>query len=132
MPRLLCPLIQNVIGGDILTETKFRYEAYKEHADELRLKQRELQHTLIYGSEEDIKALRSRVAELQQLLRTFNEELEHYVPDDCPPSVRRRKLQEREFIKYYYIMGFTMDKSAEYMNLSRDTVYRIRTRLMSK
>lgn len=115
-----------------MTETRHRCEIIKEYADELRLKQREFEYALRYGGEEDVETLHAQVDALRDKLRAFNLELESYVPADCPPGIRRRMLQEREFIKYYYVMGFTMDKTAECMDLSRDTVYRIRTRITGR
>jgi hypothetical protein len=36
---------------------------------------------------------------------------------------------ERMFLKYRYIYGYTAEKTAEVMNVSRDTVYRIKRRI---
>ena len=43
-----------------------------------------------------------------------------------------RNLEEREFLFYRYIKGFTMLQVAELMCVSRDTVYRIQRRIAAR
>lgn len=54
--------------------------------------------------------------------------------DNTPASPREavRRSQERLFLTYHYFRGMTMEETAEEMGISRDTVYRIRRRILTR
>lgn len=58
--------------------------------------------------------------------------LENYIPYALPPKHYYRALEERDFLFYRYIKGFTMLQVAELMCVSRDTVYRIQRRIAAR
>jgi hypothetical protein len=43
-----------------------------------------------------------------------------------------RQADERLFLAFHYVRGFTMERTAEEMCISRDSIYRIRRRVISR
>ena len=74
------------------------------------------------GYSKELMRVRGQMAEIEDSLK-------HYIPYDLPPRLHYKALEEREFLFYRCIKGFTLCATAELMGVSRDTVYRIRRRL---
>lgn len=77
-------------------------------------------------------ALATVIEQLEQKLRYLEELLSAY--DHAPASAREavKRSEERLFLTYHYVRGMTMEETAEEMKISRDTVYRIRRRILSR
>ena len=58
--------------------------------------------------------------------------LAHYIPSDAPQREVRRLADEKLFLSLRYICGMTMIETAFAMCVSRDTVYRIRRRVLTR
>lgn len=69
---------------------------------------------------------------LEKKLRFIEGLLDGY--DNAPATPREavRRSEERLFLTYHYLRGMTMEATAEEMRISRDTVYRIRRRILSR
>lgn len=48
------------------------------------------------------------------------------------PREAVKRSEERLFLTYHYMRGMTMEETAEEMKISRDTVYRIRRRILRR
>lgn len=72
------------------------------------------------------------IEQLEKRLRFVEGLLDNY--DNSPDTPREavRRSEERLFLTYHYIRGMTMESTAEEMQISRDTVYRIRRRIVSR
>ena len=66
---------------------------------------------------------------LDREMRVIEERLNSYIPYQLPLRMHYRATVEREFLFYRCIKGLTMEKTAELLGVSRDTVYRIKRRL---
>ena len=102
------------------------YENYRELGKRIALLQGQLQFFSGGSERADLRA------ELNACICTqkeIEENLERYIPYALPCRSYYRALEEREFLFYRCIKGLTMEKTAEMMCVSRDTVYRIRRRI---
>ncbi len=73
---------------------------------------------------EQIQSIRSKMRKIEDLINSHSS-----------LSSRRQEYrtdQERLFLRNYYILGLSIEKTAEAMNTSRDTVCRIRKRLAKR
>jgi hypothetical protein len=72
-------------------------------------------------------------AELQLLtasMQSICDAIAGYVPKFPPPKYSPLKqADDRTFLHCRYILGLTMEQTAEQMHISRDTAYRIRRRI---
>ncbi len=67
-------------------------------------------------------------------IRAQMDEIEQIIAAHTSISHARREFrsnEERLFLRYHYVIGYSMEQTAEAMDISRDTVYRIRRRLVS-
>lgn len=87
--------------------------------------------TLPEGSPRQLP-LSKTIEQLENKLLFIEGLLDSY--DNSPESPREavRRSQERLFLTYHYLRGMTMEESAEEMGISRDTVYRIRRRILTR
>ena len=72
-----------------------------------------------------VSSVRSKIEEAEY-------KLAHYIPVDAPQSEIRRLADEKLFLSLRYICGMTMIETAFAMCVSRDTVYRIRRRVLTR
>lgn len=85
--------------------------------------------------EEDIDAQRrcqvlTEIGILEESMRSIAHTIEHYTPVYPPPKYSALKQSDdRAFLHCRYILGLTMEQTAEKMHVSRDTAYRIRRRI---
>lgn len=72
------------------------------------------------------------IEQLEIKLRFIEDLLDSY--DNSPASPREavRRSEERLYLTYRYVRGMTMEAIAEEMKISRDTVYRIRRRILAR
>ncbi len=69
---------------------------------------------------------------LESSVLEAEERLEQYIEKDLSPQEAARQASEKLFLSYRYLYGMTMVETATAMSVSRDTVYRIRRRILSK
>ncbi len=72
-------------------------------------------------TEEQIKDIRKRMKDIERTIDLHSSLSSH--------RHELRTSEEKLFLRYYYVLGLTIEKTAEAMDISRDTVYRIRKRL---
>ena len=58
--------------------------------------------------------------------------LSHYDSIVTSPRDALQRAEERLFLACHYINGFSMESTASAMNVSRDTIYRIRRRIVAR
>ncbi|MCL2212864.1 MAG: hypothetical protein FWB93_03440 [Oscillospiraceae bacterium] len=73
----------------------------------------------------DIDLCYSKMDEIENAIET-------YVPDGVDTRTFNRLSDERMFLECRYLMGMTMEQTAEAMYISRDTAYRIRRRIVNE
>lgn len=69
---------------------------------------------------------------LEKKLRFIEGLLDSYDNSPATPREAVRRSEERLFLTYHYLRGMTMEATAEEMRISRDTVYRIRRRILAR
>ena len=69
---------------------------------------------------------------LEQSVKEAETKLDHYISEDADPREVLRLADEKLFLSYRYICGMTMIETAYAMCVSKDTVYRIRRRVLSR
>lgn len=75
----------------------------------------------------------SRLADkLRSSVLEAEERLENYIEEGLTPREAAMQADEKLFLSYRYIYGLTMMETAYAMSVSRDTVYRIRRRVLSR
>ena len=72
------------------------------------------------------------IQKLECAVLEAEDRLEHYVEPDLSPSEAAKQADEKLFLSYRYTYGMTMMETAYAMGVSRDTVYRIRRRILSR
>ena len=81
-------------------------------------------------------ALLAEITELESRLGEIRDALDTYQSDNLSPNGSHREakrlLDERMFIECHFINGLTMEQSAEAMEISRDTVFRISRRVKAR
>lgn len=112
------------------------FEKYR--SDQMLLDTRRSQlNTMLddYGYARDdrrVKPILGCINELEVSLGETEKSLNDYVESASTPREAAKRSDERLFLTYRYVHGMTMEETAEEMNVSRDTVYRIRRRLADK
>lgn len=86
----------------------------------------------LYGSNDESSALAIDVASITHRVKEAEDKLDRYIPDDAPPHEICRLADEKLFLSLRYICGMTMIEAAYAMCVSRDTVYRIRRRVLGR
>lgn len=105
------------------------YKQYRSLSDRASMLEGQLQFfSDDYNRSETLKELHR----ISNLKKEIESNLENYIPYALPPKHYYRALEEREFLFYRYIKGFTMLQVAELMCVSRDTVYRIQRRIAAR
>lgn len=94
---------------------------------EMHLKESELS---VSRSEQD--RLRDTVQSLEKSVKEAEYKLDHYISEDADPREVQRLADEKLFLSYRYICGMTMIETAFAMCVSKDTVYRIRRRVLTR
>ncbi len=86
-----------------------------------------------YGKEsERLNLLRIAADELRASVNSVDCFLDDYLNDsDCPKEAEKR-AQEQLYLKLRYRQNLTMEATAEAMEISRDTAYRIRRRIIDR
>ncbi len=69
---------------------------------------------------------------LEKNLRSTEQLLNRYNSSPLTPKEAVQRSEERLFLTYHYIRCMTMEETAEEMRISRDTVYRIRRRILER
>ena len=77
-------------------------------------------------------ALEADIDRLEQSIYFAELLLAHYDSIVSSPKDALRRAEERHFLACHYINGLSMEASASAMNISRDTVYRIRRRIVAR
>ena len=72
------------------------------------------------------------ISELEASMKTTESELDEYVRSASTPREAAKRADEKLFLTYRYVHGMTMERAAEEMCVSRDTIYRIRRRIAEK
>ena len=90
-----------------------------------------LEGHLQFGDALDEAQTCAQIDLLEREMNGIEERLTCYIPYELPLRMHYRALVEREFLFYRCIKGMTMEKTAELLGVSRDTVYRIKRRLSS-
>lgn len=76
--------------------------------------------------------LSQTIEQLEKKLRLIEGMLDRYDTEPVTPREAVQRSQERLFLTYRYIRGMTMEETADEMRISRDTVYRIRRRILTR
>ena len=71
-------------------------------------------------------------AGLEESVEAAEGALRRYIPKDARIREIPKYAEEKMFLTFRYIYGMTMQQTAAAMNVSRDTVYRIRRRILSR
>ncbi len=101
------------------------YHIYQRIAEILR---RELQEMEV--DEERRTQIHTELAIIDQSLKTISDSIDSYAPKFPPPKYNSAKqMADRAFLRCRYVLGLTMEETAEQMGISRDTAYRIRRRI---
>jgi hypothetical protein len=67
---------------------------------------------------------------LEESMQTISNAIDNYTPKFPPPKYNLLKQSDgRAFLRCRYVLGMTMEQTAEQMHVSRDTAYRIRRRI---
>jgi DNA-directed RNA polymerase specialized sigma subunit len=117
MPNLLC-----------------RFEALRSDKTLLTAKKMQLDLILDYYGENDerVCGIRTSIKTLEDRLSRALAELDQMVEAAKDPREACRLSDERLFLTYRYLHDMTMEQTAEAMHVSRDTVYRIRRRIVAR
>lgn len=117
MPNLLC-----------------RFEALR--SDKTLLEAQKLQLDAIiddYGeNDERVCGIQTSIKMLEDRLCLALKELDLMVDSAKTPKEACKLSDERLFLTYRYLHDLTMEQTAEAMHVSRDTVYRIRRRIIAR
>ncbi len=101
------------------------YRIYQRIAEILR---RELQET--EADEDRRNQIHTELSIIDQSLKTISDSIDNYAPKCPPPKYSEgKKMDDRAFLRCRYVLGLTMEETAEQMHVSRDTAYRIRRRI---
>jgi|GEM_PF-1310070 len=82
--------------------------------------------------EEMRKRLEEVTKSLEKEVKEAEDKFERYIPDDADPRETMKFADEKLFLSYRYICGMTMLETAFAMCVSKDTVYRIRRRVLTR
>lgn len=77
-------------------------------------------------------ALEDSIQQIQQDLHGAERVLARYGDGATSPRDALRRADERLFLAFHYIRGLTMEDTAMEMCISRDSVYRIRRRVIAR
>ena len=117
------------LKGDALMHDWLSYlETYRSN--------RNLYESVISGRQDAKSECSPEKARLAEKLRASvleaEQRLENYISSDLSPREAAMQADEKLFLSYRYIYGMTMMETAYAMSVSRDTVYRIRRRILSR
>lgn len=77
-------------------------------------------------------ALEAEIVRLERSIYSAELLLSHYDAQVLSPKDALQRADERLFLACHYINGLSMEDTAAQMNISRDTVYRVRRRIMQR
>ena len=77
-------------------------------------------------------SLEEAIRRIERNIHAAERLLAHYGEGVLSPREALQYADERLYLAYRYIYGLTMEATALEMNISRDTVYRIRRRIVSR
>lgn len=78
------------------------------------------------------KRVNEEAAKLEDCVRHAEDRLAHYIPEGCTPREARQLADEKMFLTCRYVLDMTIMQTAYNMCVSRDTVYRIRRRVLTR
>ena len=111
-----------------------RFEALR--SDKTLLEAQKIQLDLIindYGeNDERVCGIKTSIKMLEDRLCQALKELDDMVERAKDPKDACKLSDERLFLTYRYLHDLTMEQTAEAMHVSRDTVYRIRRRIVAR
>ena len=104
------------------------YQEYKTLKKRCELKKHELklldrENPRYTKVQKDMEDCHFKMSEIEKSIET-------YVPEGVDTRTYGRLSDEQMFLECRYIMGMTMEQTAEAMYVSRDTAYRIRRRIV--
>ena len=103
--------------------------SYYEQYRTLSARCAEIEGLIQFSDCSDFEQLCAELDVLRRRMLAIENDLARYIPFDLPPRLHYRALEEREFLFYRCVKGLTLMRTAELLNVSRDTVYRIKRRL---
>ena len=76
--------------------------------------------------------IETELAFLERSMQKIERAIDCYTPQIASAKYSAAKqADDRIFLRYRYVLGLTMEETAEKMNISRDTAYRIRRRILA-
>jgi len=106
------------------------FQGYKVLRKRSELKKLELK---LLGSDNPRSSkAQQEISDCEGKMKEIENAIESYVPDGVTTREFNRLSDERMFLECRYLMGLTMEQTAEAMYISRDTAYRIRRRIVDR
>lgn len=75
---------------------------------------------------------REQLEKIRAEMREIELAIQSYVPPRLFGKEKQQAIEEQLFLQCRYLRGLTLEKTAEALHVSRDTVYRIRRRIAAK
>lgn len=107
-----------------------KYNSDRKLLSAIDLEIRRIEHSAV-GTER-LPELRSTAQSLRASILKVDNLLEGYVSAAATPKEAAKRAQEQLYLCLRYQQEMTMEETAEAMDISRDTVYRIRRRILSR
>ncbi len=107
-----------------------KYNSDRKLLDAIDLEIHRIEHSTV-GTEK-LPKLRSTAETLRASILKVDDMLEHYVAAASTPKEASKRAQEQLYLCLRYQQEMTMEQTAEAMDVSRDTAYRIRRRILSR
>ena len=106
------------------------FEKYRIDRRLLKLRRNELAALSAFSPKR--ASLESTITQMEKDLHAAERVLARYGDAANSAKDALRRADERLFLAFHYIQGLTMEGTASQMCISRDTVYRIRRRVVSR
>ncbi len=104
------------------------FEYYKVYERICHILQSELQESCIDDARR--QQIMAEIGLIKESMQAILASIQDYAPKFPPPKYSLLKqADDRAFLHCRYILGLTMEETAEQMHVSRDTAYRIRRRI---
>lgn len=112
---------------DCVFDTFENYQVFRKLAS---LKQAELSRTRRDGDVEQEEKTAATLRDLNRSMKAIADRIDAYAPNKPPRGYNSlKRTDDRIFLRCRYVLGLTMEQTAEEMHISRDTAYRIRRRI---
>ena len=105
------------------------FESYKVLRKKLELKKTEI-GLLGKNDADKVQDVQVEIDRYVDKMKEIEQAIENYVPQGVDNRTYMRLSDEQLYLQYRYLLGMTMEQTAEAMYVSRDTVYRIRRRIV--